>query len=171
MRNWNAVWVKYTSVLSLLFWPILISPSKFTIYCVRPSRMSPRHLKGSSDQQPLASDMYRQCSVKMPWPVLANVMVYCWTSKTGIFGVLDMDLIIWKILIGFLTGIPLFAHICATCYRDLVYQDNTTITQPHMAKWSITASDEAILTNEPGFESGETQLQFEVQVTSITCFL
>ena len=40
-----------------------------------------------------------------------------------------------------------------------------------MAKWSITASDEAILTNEPGFESGDSQLEFEVCHVLIVLFL
>ena len=30
-------------------------------------------------------------------------------------------------------------------------------------QWSSTASDEAILTNGPGFESGDSQLEFEVR--------
>ena len=32
-----------------------------------------------------------------------------------------------------------------------------------MVQWSSTASDEAILTNGPGFEGGEVQLQFELR--------
>ena len=71
----------------------------------------------------------------------------------------------------YLTGIHLLAHICATFYRDLLYQDNTLATQPHMAQWSSTASDEAILTIEPGFESGDFQLEFEVQDVQIAIFL
>ena len=55
------------------------------------------------------------------------------------------------------------AHICAKFYRDLLYQDNTLPTQPRMVQWSSTASDEAILTNGPGFESGDSQLNFEVR--------
>ena len=40
-----------------------------------------------------------------------------------------------------------------------------------MAQWSSTASDEAIPTNGPGFESGETQLQFKVRVARIVVFV
>ena len=40
-----------------------------------------------------------------------------------------------------------------------------------MAQWSSTASDKVILTNEPGFERGEIQLEFEVQVAPIALFL
>ena len=36
-----------------------------------------------------------------------------------------------------------------------------------MAQWSSTASDEAILTNGPGFERGESHLKFEVRVAPI----
>ena len=39
-----------------------------------------------------------------------------------------------------------------------------------MAHWSSTAPDEAIWTNAPGFESGETQLHFGVQVAPIALF-
>ena len=40
-----------------------------------------------------------------------------------------------------------------------------------MVQWSSTASDEAILTNGPGFESGDSQLEFEVQNVPIVLFL
>ena len=40
-----------------------------------------------------------------------------------------------------------------------------------MVQWSSTSADEAIETNTPGFKSGENQLQFDVQVTSITLFV
>ena len=40
-----------------------------------------------------------------------------------------------------------------------------------MAQWSSTTSDEAILTNGPGFESGEVQLQFDAQVAAIALCL
>ena len=43
--------------------------------------------------------------------------------------------------------------------------------QPHMAQWSSTVPDEAILTNGPWFESGEVSLQFEVRVAPIAPFL
>ena len=36
-----------------------------------------------------------------------------------------------------------------------------------MEQWSSPASDEAIQTNAPGFESGENQLQFDVRVVLI----
>ena len=39
-----------------------------------------------------------------------------------------------------------------------------------MVQWSSTASDEAILTNGPGFKSGEVQLQFEARVAPIALF-
>ena len=40
-----------------------------------------------------------------------------------------------------------------------------------MVQWSSTAPDEAILTNGPGFESGDSQLEFEVQHAPIVLFL
>ena len=39
-----------------------------------------------------------------------------------------------------------------------------------MVQWSSTASDEAILTNGPGFESGDSQLEFEVRNVPIVLF-
>ena len=39
-----------------------------------------------------------------------------------------------------------------------------------MIQWSSTASDEEILTNGPGFESGDSQLEFEVQHVVIVLF-
>ena len=39
-----------------------------------------------------------------------------------------------------------------------------------MVQWSSTASDEAILTIGPGFESGDFQLEFEVQDVPIALF-
>ena len=39
-----------------------------------------------------------------------------------------------------------------------------------MVQWSSTTSDEAILTNGPGFESGDSQLEFEVQHVLIVLF-
>ena len=39
-----------------------------------------------------------------------------------------------------------------------------------MVHWSSTASDEAILTIGPGFESGDFQLEFEVQDVPIAFF-
>ena len=41
------------------------------------------------------------------------------------------------------------------------------MTQTHAALRSSTTSDETILTNGPGFESGEVQFQFEVRVAPI----
>ena len=40
-----------------------------------------------------------------------------------------------------------------------------------MVQWSSTASDEAILTNGPGFESGDSQLEFEMRNDLIVLFL
>ena len=40
-----------------------------------------------------------------------------------------------------------------------------------MTQWSSTVPDEEILMNEPGFESGETQLQFDVRFAPIALFL
>ena len=39
-----------------------------------------------------------------------------------------------------------------------------------MVQWSSPASDEAILTNGPGFESGDSQLEFEVRHVPIVPF-
>ena len=39
-----------------------------------------------------------------------------------------------------------------------------------MAQWSSTTPDEAILTNGPGFESGEVQLQFELRTAPNALF-
>ena len=69
-----------------------------------------------------------------------------------------------------LTGILLLAHICAKFiaiyYIKIVHQR----TQPHMVQWSITASNEAIPTNGSGFESGDSQLEFEVRDVLIDLF-
>ena len=39
-----------------------------------------------------------------------------------------------------------------------------------MVQWSSTASDESILTNGPGVESGDSQLKFEVRNVPIVLF-
>ena len=40
-----------------------------------------------------------------------------------------------------------------------------------MLQWSSTTSDGAILTNGPGFKSGDSQLEFEVRGVLIAFFL
>ena len=58
-------------------------------------------------------------------------------------------------------------NIIAVYYIKIIHKR----TQPHMVQWSITASEEAILTNGPGFESGDSQLEFEVWHDQIVLFL
>ena len=70
-----------------------------------------------------------------------------------------------------LIAILLLTHICVKIIAIYYIKIIHLWLQPHMVQWSSTASDEAILTNGPGFESGDSQLEFDVRHVPIVLFL
>ena len=70
-------------------------------------------------------------------------------------------------LIAILLLAEISAKIIAIYYINIIWQ----WSQPYMVQWSSTAPDGAILTNGPGFECGESQLEFEVRHVPIVLFL